>query len=224
MSIAFAKLSSSEKTSHLLLEAAGRIFARRGFHATTVREITKEAGVNLAAVNYHFRDKRELYARVLQHAYQAAARTEGADFAGTPRERLRVFIRMFLGYLLDPNRPDWQGRLIAEEMAHPTEALDRLVEESVQPVRKRIQSIVRDLLGPEATASSVRMACFSIIGQCLFYVHCREMTGRLFPEERRVPRDIETLAEHVFQFSLAGLKELHRQQKSSLPSNRRKSS
>jgi AcrR family transcriptional regulator len=197
--------ASSLDTSELILNAAGRIFAENGFHATTVRQITREAGVNLAAVNYHFRDKNELYVNVLKRAYQAGARTAQADLAGTPEERLHLFIRMFLGYLLDPERPEWQGILIAREMAKPTPALDRLVTESVNPVKRRIAAIVRELLGPGESETRVGLACLSIIGQCLHYVHCREMIARLFPMGRRIPRDVETLAEHIYEFSLAGL-------------------
>src|SRR5271170_2875404 len=111
--------SSSVDTRELILNAAGRIFAENGFHATTVRQITREAGVNLAAVNYHFHDKQELYFSALKSAYQAAARTAAADTAGSPEKRLRAFVHGFLGYLLDPKRPAWQGRLIAREMAEP---------------------------------------------------------------------------------------------------------
>jgi AcrR family transcriptional regulator len=199
------------ETREILLEAAGCIFAQNGFHATTVREITREAGVNLAAVNYHFRDKQELYISALKRAHQAAARTAEADIAGAPEKRLRAFIHGFLGYLLDPNRPAWQGRLIAREMAEPTRALDRLVEESVLPVKERIADIVSELLEPRASDEQVRMACCSVIGQCLFYVHCREMISRLFPKQRRGSQDIDTLAGHIFRFSLAGLAAMRRQ-------------
>jgi AcrR family transcriptional regulator len=199
------------ETREVLLDAAGRIFAQNGFHATTVRRITREAGVNLAAVNYHFRDKQELYVSALKRAHQAAARTAEADTAGAPEKRLRAFVHGFLGYLLDPDRPAWQGRLIARELAEPTRALDRLVEESVQPVKKRIAGIVRGLLEPGAPEARVRTACCSVIGQCLFYVHCREMITRLFPEQRRGPQDIGALADHIFRFSRAGLAAMRRQ-------------
>jgi AcrR family transcriptional regulator len=194
-----------DSTREVLLATAGRIFARNGYHATTVRQITREAGANLAAVNYHFRDKHELYVCVLKKAHHAAARMKEADFSGTPRQQLRTFIRTFLDYLLDPQRPEWQGRLIARELMEPTRALDRLVAESIQPVRKQIEGIVRGLLGPGVPETRRRMACFSILGQCLYYVHSREMIARLFPQDRDIHRDVETLTEHIFQFSLAGL-------------------
>ena len=198
--------SSSVETRELILNAAGRIFAQNGFHATTVRQITREAGANLAAVNYHFRDKQELYLNVLKRAYQSASATAAADLPGPANVRLRAFIRSFLAYLLDPKRPQWHGVLIAREMAQPTPALDRLVAESVRPVKQRIAGIVREILGPDASDDRLGLACLSIIGQCLHYVHCREMIARLFTKGSEVPRDVDALAEHIFQFSIAGLK------------------
>jgi AcrR family transcriptional regulator len=47
-------------TKKRILDAAEKLFARQGFHATSMRMLTKEAGVNLAAVNYHFGSKVEL--------------------------------------------------------------------------------------------------------------------------------------------------------------------
>jgi AcrR family transcriptional regulator len=198
--------SSSIETRELILNAAGRIFAEHGFHATTVRQITQEAGANLAAVNYHFRDKHELYVSVLKRAHQAAANTAEADHPGPARERLRTFIRSFLAYLLDPNRPAWQGSLIAREMAQPTPALDRLIDESIRPVRRRLFGIVREILGARASDDRAGLCCHSIIGQCLHYVHCRETIVRLFPKGSEIPRDVEALTDHIYEFSYSALK------------------
>jgi len=212
--------STTPETSVLIIEAAGPIFAQNGFHATTVRQITREAGVNIAAVNYHFHDKQELYVQVLKHAYQAAAKTAEADRPGAPEVRLRAFIRSFLGHLLDPQRPEWHGQLIARELAQPTEALDLLARESVQPVRKRLVGIILELLGPGVAEADVRMSWFSIMGQCLCYVHCHEMIVRLFPGESRIHRDVESLADHIYNFSLRGLAVAKRRSRVKSPSRR----
>jgi AcrR family transcriptional regulator len=54
-------------TSILLLETAGKLFARKGFAGTSIRDIATEAEVNVAAVNYHFKTKENLYAEVFRH-------------------------------------------------------------------------------------------------------------------------------------------------------------
>lgn len=52
-------------TKDRILDTAERLFARDGFEATSLRAITKEAGVNLAAVNYHFQTKDALVQAVI---------------------------------------------------------------------------------------------------------------------------------------------------------------
>lgn len=55
-----------ELTRDRLLDEAEDLFAQRGFHAVSVREITKAAQSNLAAVNYHFGNKQNLYLEVFR--------------------------------------------------------------------------------------------------------------------------------------------------------------
>src|SRR6202051_3870159 len=124
---------SEENTREKILSAAGEVFAEQGFEGATVRAITERAGVNLAAVNYHFRDKAELYTRVVLDACSARAawRDVIAEAPESLEERLRSLIYHFLEYLLDPDRAAWKRRLMAREMANPTSALDELVEKSI---------------------------------------------------------------------------------------------
>ncbi len=56
---------SRPDTKQRLLDAAERLFARQGFHATPLRDITTEAGANVAAVNYHFGSKDGMIGAVL---------------------------------------------------------------------------------------------------------------------------------------------------------------
>ena len=53
-------------TKKLILDVAERLFADRGFSATSLRELTSEAGTNVASVNYHFGSKEALLAAVLE--------------------------------------------------------------------------------------------------------------------------------------------------------------
>ena len=121
---------SPPETTARIIAAAGAVFAERGFRSTTVRQITTRAGVNLAAVNYHFRDKGELYAQVLMEAKRHVTWIVIADMQGSAEEKLRTFITRFVSSLLDPERPAWHGRVLAMEMANPTPALNRVVRET----------------------------------------------------------------------------------------------
>jgi len=56
----------TDATRQRILDTAERLFADQGFHATTLRQITREAGVNLAAVNYHHGSKDALILAVFQ--------------------------------------------------------------------------------------------------------------------------------------------------------------
>ncbi|MDD5297898.1 MAG: TetR family transcriptional regulator [Rhodocyclaceae bacterium] len=67
------------ETQERILDAAERLFMEQGFEGTSMRQVTSEAGVNLAAVNYHFGSKEALMQAVLRR------RTETLN-----RERLRV--------------------------------------------------------------------------------------------------------------------------------------
>ena len=56
---------SENETKACILEVATELFARRGFEGASIRDIAKAAGVNLAAINYHFQNKQNLYFSVM---------------------------------------------------------------------------------------------------------------------------------------------------------------
>ncbi|MCB0361573.1 MAG: TetR/AcrR family transcriptional regulator [Bdellovibrionales bacterium] len=51
----------SSNTKERIVSSASRLFARSGFDGTSIRDIASEAGVNIAAINYHFKHKQNLY-------------------------------------------------------------------------------------------------------------------------------------------------------------------
>jgi TetR/AcrR family transcriptional regulator, regulator of cefoperazone and chloramphenicol sensitivity len=202
------------ETRQRLLEAAAAIFAEQGFRRATVREICRRAGTNVAAVNYHFRDKEQLYTEILLRGCRQANERYPLNLdmsaTATPEERLALFIQAFILHLLDPEPASVHGRLMAHEMIEPTHALAIVARESIQPIRTMLESIVRELLGPEATMAQVRLGSASILGQCLFYHHARPINAQLYPELRYTPVALAQLAAHITRFSLAGLRRISR--------------
>lgn len=207
--------AASQETRRKLISAAGEVFAERGFHAATLQEITDRAGVNKAAVNYHFRDKRELYAAVVRYCLSFRG-TEPAveETTGRPEDRLLALITNVIRDILDPSMPPWRKTIIDHELSQPTAALDAVLDELIAP-RSRLQSdIVRSILGPGASEEKVARTTISIIAQCLVYMHDSQIRARLHPVLADDNDPVE-IANHITEFSLAALRSTHRQSKSS---------
>jgi TetR/AcrR family transcriptional regulator, regulator of cefoperazone and chloramphenicol sensitivity len=206
--------SSQAATRQALLEAAAVVFAEHGFRAATVREICSRARANIAAINYHFGDKETLYLEVLRYtqeeAYKRFPSQPGLKPDATAQERLRAFIRSFLHRIFADGPAAWHGQIMSREMVEPTAALDHLVEERIRPQALQLHSIVRELLGPGANAEQIRLCGLSVVSQCLFYHHCRPVISRLFPT-RDFSEDIDSIADHIADFSLAALEKMHRE-------------
>jgi AcrR family transcriptional regulator len=199
----------SNETRQRLLEAAAEVFADDGYRRATIAKICRRAGANIAAVNYHFGDKQGLYAAVFEYAQRRASTEDAAalDEAAPPEDRLRAHVATFVGRLLDPRRPAWIARLLAHELIEPTPVLDRLVRNRMRANHQQIASAIRELLGAAATTETVRLCTLSVVSQCVFYRNSAAVVTRLYPEI--VPsKEVERIADHVTQFSLAAIRGL----------------
>ncbi len=190
-----------------LLEAAGEVFAERGFREATIRAICERAKANGAAVNYHFGEKEQLYKAVFDYARDYAPRLdESALSAGSTEQQLRAFIHTALTRLFHKGRPAWLGRLVAQEMMNPTKMLDVLVMQQIRPNLERLKAIVRTALPAETNDETLRLCINSVAAQWLFYFHSGQVIKRLCPEQRFGPAEIQRLADHITKFTVTALK------------------
>lgn len=197
-----------DDTRTRLLEAAGQVFAESGFRAATVREICERAGANIAAVNFHFRSKENLYVQAVLHAHNIClSRVPMPDWpAGTPPlVKLRDFIATFLRRLIIDHGPDWQPRLIIRELADPTEACAAMVETHVRPTFGILKGILDELLPADTPPIKRRLVGFSIVGQILHYRLARPILVRLVGEEEFRRYDVELLTDHIWEFTVSAL-------------------
>jgi TetR/AcrR family transcriptional regulator, regulator of cefoperazone and chloramphenicol sensitivity len=204
--------AAADSTRERLLEAAGEVFAERGFREATIREICRRAGANIASINYHFGGKERLYSDVIRYVDDAAMVRNPHVPPGpeqrTVEERLEWFVIQFMKKVFDTGRPAWHERLMAREMVEPTFALDELIDRNIKPRSIVLQAIVRDVLGPKATDEQVQRGAASVVGQCLFYWHCRPMIARLMPHVGFKPENVQALAAHISAFAIGGLEEM----------------
>ncbi len=191
-----------------ILTAAERLFAEHGFRRVTVRDISRAARVNLAAVNYHFGDKLGLYQEIVRSAIAAMrATTEEARRAGqglAAEERLGRYVAAIVGRLLAGGTGPVQ-KLIHRELNDPTPALDELVRQGVRPRIAYLSTLVAQIIGCAASDARVR--------RCVFSIHSQTLGAMPNPIARRLgfdprPADAAAIAQHITRFSLAGIRGL----------------
>jgi AcrR family transcriptional regulator len=125
----------SDRTRTLILDAAERLYAERGFADVTLRDIVALAGVNLAAVNYHFGSKDELIAELFVTRGRATNRErlselKAAEVAGGGRADLEAILRALVG-------PTLRGCLGPDhERSTAARFMIRASIESVPPIRR----------------------------------------------------------------------------------------
>jgi AcrR family transcriptional regulator len=206
-------MAELEDTRKRLLDAAGELFAERGFAATNVRDITASAGTNIAAVNYHFGNKEHLYIEAVRHAARSCdleAPMPKWSEETPPERRLRDFIRAFLGRILRSDTPAWHRLLIFREVAQPRPgACEEFVREFVRPTFEVLLGILRDMVPPSVRGPALNMLGGSIVGQCLHYHHARHVIILLVGEDEFDGYDIDRLTDHVWRFSVAALHGLY---------------
>jgi TetR/AcrR family transcriptional regulator, regulator of cefoperazone and chloramphenicol sensitivity len=202
---------SPDETRLQLSEAAGEVFAEVGFRDATVREICRRADANIAAINYHFGDKENLYVEVLRYSHGKALEKYPPMLDmpndAPPEKKLRAFIHSLLLRIFDKGPTSWHGKLMSREMIEPTSALDSLVEERMRPMVAPLWKIVAEILDCPINDERVRLCGLSVVSQCVFYKHCHPVVSRLFPD--KMPQDaasISHLVEHITKFSLAAMK------------------
>src|SRR5262249_24551477 len=130
--------------------------------------------------------------------------------SGTPAEvKLRDYITAFLRRILRPDVPAWHRQLIMREVAQPTAgACAAFVEHFVRPTFAVRQGVLRELVPADVPPAKLHLLGGSIVGQCLHYHHARHVLPLLVGREEYASCDVERLADHVYQFSLAALRGL----------------
>ena len=203
--------STAKRTWQKILDAAGAVFAARGYRVATVREITELAGANVAAVNYHFGDKEALYAEVLRWAARAAihdALKSALETSTKPEEALRNAIHTTLQSAIGSARARWALKIATNELADPTPALDKVVDDVVRPNYDRLRATIATIAALPPDSNVARLCAHSIIGQILVYARTGSMLPRLWREWNTLPRRVDLVADHIANFSLAYLRQL----------------
>jgi len=202
--------AESGPTRERLLEVAERLFSERGFAATSVRHITAEAGCNLAAVNYHFGGKDQLYEEVFRRRLEATREQRLASIRQTVEgsPSLEALLRSFATAFLEPFVTTSEGRqwhrLMRRELHEPHLPQGMFVGGIITPVYEELAAaLVR--VAPGLDLETARYCTYSVVGQLVQLLRVER-----YAEEAGFGRvskvSLPELIEHVILFSAAGVR------------------
>jgi AcrR family transcriptional regulator len=202
------------KTKQRLLMTASRIFAEKGYQDATIAEICEQAQTNIAAVNYHFQDKENLYLQAWRYAFQQDLKKHPSDGGiaenTSAAERLGGRIRALIARIADPESDFFA--IVYKEMALQTRLLEKIMEQEILPEHLAMTQLIAELLGENANQKQIQFCHASIIGQCFHLLKVKHL--KVSDSTRNYVMDLNDAvlyAEHVVAFSLAGIQMIHTQ-------------
>lgn len=143
-----------EETREQLLAAAARVFAERGFHATSLEAVAEEAGFSRGAVYYNFVDKEELFLELLDRRCAERAQDLREVFAGVPDgdvaaagQQARVAAQEALAAMTGD--PQWRA-LYLEFLAHAARdaVFRRRFSKRTEDMRGSLEELVAERTSP----------------------------------------------------------------------------
>jgi AcrR family transcriptional regulator len=204
--------NGEDLTRERILDTAEVLFAQKGYRAVSVREITSAAECNLAAVNYHFGNKENLYLEVFRSRWvprairvresfrKSLARQGSLSEAKVVRALAQAFVD---GPLSDDERLR-HSQLMTREMTQPTKAFKHVAEQVIQPFFKEVSDQLDSVLSNKVGEEQMLLNIFSIFAMVLYFNFARvavsRLTGRKYDSAFRA-----LLVEQITQFSLRGL-------------------
>ncbi|WP_425053615.1 CerR family C-terminal domain-containing protein [Psychromarinibacter sp. S121] len=187
----------------LVIAAAIRLFGRLGYDATSVRQITAEAGgQNAAMVNYYFGSKAGLR-RACGEAILARVQTalppvvKDVDAAQAARQ-LEILLSALLDFMTQVPEAEDMAAFILRELNDPDGVLDLLYQGMIEDRHRELCLLWGRATGTDPESERTRIAAFAMLGQILYFRIGRPVVVRrlgwsgIGPDEARKIRDVLT--------------------------------
>ena len=198
-------------TRERILEKAEALFAQKGYHGVSVREITTAAKCNMASVNYHFSNKKNLYLEMFRsrwiprekQMYDAFLSSLAGKEAPSPDQILNALAEAYLKSPLTDEEVHRHRQLIVREMYSPTEAFEIVADQTLRPLFETLFGLLKPFLGARLEGN-LTFDIMSIFGIVLYLNYSRPMvthiTGKAYDDTFKT-----LLIDHIVRFSLNGL-------------------
>ena len=195
---------SSTRTA--ILDAAGRVFAERGFAEATSKEICQLAGANSAAVNYYFGGKEKLYEEVLIEAHRQMSDLEELDRIIAshlpPEEKLRTFLENMLRTATSSSEL-WGIKIFLRELASPSSFVLQNMMTTAMPKAVKFRSLIHEVTGLPVNSKKLQWATGFVLIPCIsFILFPKALQSLLLPDDQE---EEGALLNAMFTYILSGL-------------------
>lgn len=193
-------------TRNAVLDAAGRVFAERGFAEATSKEICQLAGANSAAVNYYFGGKEKLYEEVLIEAHRQMSDLEDLDKIIAshlqPEEKLRTFLESMLQTATAPSEL-WGIKIFLRELASPSPFVVQNIITTALPKALKLRSLIHEVTGLPINSKKLQWATGFVLIPCIsFILFPKSLQSIILPDDQD---EHESLLNAMFTYILSGL-------------------
>lgn len=202
-----------------LLRAALECFANLGYDKTSTRQIAQVAGVNLAAINYYFGSKADLYRAVYTQLCEiASGAAEGAESQGLPGSQsclpaqlppgtsllsvLQTFFSISLQPLKQSEAMRLSMRLHFREMLEPSGMLLQHINQQIRPLHESLTALLANQLGLASIDDDVLRLSLAIQGMVVFHYLSQEVVVQLAPTVVATPESVDTLADRLATYAM----------------------
>lgn len=203
-------MEKTQATAERILDVAERLFASRGFSATTIKTIAAESKQNSALIYYYYDSKATLYRHVIERVIGRIAAEAGSRITpqSSPEQVVAAVIQSQVAVLTaNPHLPILLAReLIDWKAAHAEPAIRALSAGLFERLRSAIEGGQR--MGRFSPHVNPRFAAISIVAQVGYLVLASPVAGILLGRGPEGPtkEDVKAFGEHAAALSLAGLR------------------
>jgi AcrR family transcriptional regulator len=202
----------TELTRERILDEAEALFANKGYHAVSVREITRVAQCNLAAVNYHFGNKQNLYLEVFRSRWMPRASRLFDNFRkslkdnaqASPNSVVESLARAFLQGPMSDDERMRHHKLIFGEFAQPTQAFELVADQVLKPLFTSLMADLRAVMPDTTGDKQTALNAFSILAMVLYFNLARPLISSFLDGHDDVDFK-DRLIDHIVEFSLNGI-------------------
>jgi len=176
------KLVSKPDTKQQILEAARKVFIRKGLDGARMQEIANEAGINKALLHYYFRSKEKLFNHIFEKALEGIFEVinqsihEEGDVFG--------FVETFVDhYLTTLNHNPFIPNFIFNEITSHPERMDQLSHRMKLNVPGYMKMVEKNIAQKKMTPVAPQHLLIDLLGMCVFPYVARPLLEEVFFSE-----------------------------------------